>query len=172
MTTPQRGPVHLRDLLPCRPLRRSCRALVVVAASGAVGCAERVPSELRPGFDSLVLDANYCGVTLPPVELLLRNVGDDPVTISDVAFATVAGHEGDVDHFDAPALDQERLLADEAAFVRFTYATPGGTTRQVELVVTSDASVNPTLVIPTATIEFLPADEAERARVCGEGDGG
>jgi hypothetical protein len=162
--------------------RQTLAFSAVVLVVGVSGCGERVPSELRPGFDALVLESNFCGVALPAIELLVRNVGDDPVTIEGAAFAAVAGHEADVEHFTAPELDETKLLAEEEAFVRFTYATPGGVGQKVDLVITSDAAVNPTLTIPTETVEFLPANPDDVDRVCdggegegegeGEGDGG
>lgn len=141
--------------------------LVVVVG----GCAERVPSELRPGFDALVLESNFCGTELPAIELLVRNIGDDPVQLESATFQPVADHEADVDHFSAPELDETKLLAEEEAFVRFTYSTPGGIGQKVNLVITSNADVNPTLSIPTETVEFLPADPADVDRVCNGGEG-
>ena len=144
---------------------------ISIVGVGGAGCSERVPSELRPGFDSLVLESNFCGTELPAIELLVRNIGDDPVEIAGVSFEAVDGHDADLEHFSTPEVDKTKLLAEEEAFVRFTYTTPGGAGQQVNLVITSDAAVNPTLSIPTETVEFLPADPADVDRVCNGGDG-
>jgi hypothetical protein len=151
-------------------MRRVPACLPLLALAGGA-CVERAPGELRPGFDTLVLQSNFCGTPLPPIELLVRNVGDDPVTIASASFRAVAGREADATNFSAPTLDRDRLLAEEEAFVRFTYATPGGVEQQVELVVTSDAAVNPELVVPATTVEFLPPDPADVDRICNSGEG-
>jgi hypothetical protein len=134
-------------------------ALSILAVPALLmACGERVPSELRPGFDEMTnLPFDLCTEEgQGPASLLLRNIGDDEVTISGVKFEAVADKESELSSFDAPTLDVGSLLADETAFVQFTYRVPGGLAQHAKLVVTSDAAVNPTLEVLVTTQELVP----------------
>lgn len=133
---------------------------------GVVGCGERVPSELRPGFEELIdLPFNICTEEgNSSVNLLLRNVGDDEVIIASVAFSADDTQPDGVTSFNAPVVDDTTLLADGEAFVQFTYRVPGGLSQRARLVINSDAEVNPTLEVPVVTQELVVADKAS---VCG-----
>ena len=138
--------------------------------SSCSGC-ERTPSELRPGFDSLVLPSNFCSGENEPISLLVRNIGDDPVNLKSAVFEAVAGSDADLENFDDPAIEGDKLLADEVGFVRFTYRTPGGTGQKALLVIESDAAENPTLEVPVEATEFIPENRDELCNPGGEGEG-
>jgi hypothetical protein len=145
-------------------------ALSILAVPALLmACGERVPSELRPGFDEMTnLPFNLCTEEgQGPASLLLRNIGDDEVTISGVAFVAVTGKEAELLSFDEPTLDVDSLLADETAFVQFDYRVPGGLAQHATLVITSDAAVNPKLEVPVTTLELVP----ETPPTCAEGEG-
>ena len=132
----------------------------------AAGCGERVPSELRPGFEELIdLPFNICTEEGDgSVNLLLRNIGDDEVTIASVAFTADSTQPDGVTNFNVPIVDDTTLLADGEAFVQFTYRVPGGLAQRAILAIQSDAEVNPTLEIPVVTQELVVADKAS---ICG-----
>jgi hypothetical protein len=133
---------------------------------GTVGCVERTPSELRPGFDALIdLAFNICTEEgTGPVQLLLRNIGDDEVTIASVAFVADPDQPDAVTSFDEPTVDNTSLLAEAEAFVQFTYRVPGGLAQKATLVISSDAEVNPELSIPVVTQELVVDNKEE---ICG-----
>ncbi len=130
-----------------------------LAVGALVGCGDPpTPSELRPGFTSIIgLPFDLCtGKGTVQGTLLLRNIGDTLVTIDSVAFEAAAGQESELSSFDAPVLDRKELLADDEAFVVFDYRVPGGVEQNATLVITSDADVKPRLEVPVATQELVP----------------
>ncbi len=135
--------------------------LVSLFAVVCAGC-DRVPSELRPGFTSIIgLPFNFCtDLGSGPATLLIRNVGDNDVTIDRAEFRGAS-----VSAFDAPELDKTVLLSEEEGFVQFTYRVPGGVKQEASLVIVSDAEVNPELVVPVETQE-IPAG-VNKEEVCG-----
>lgn len=127
-----------------------------------VGCVERVPGELVPAISPLIgLPVNLCSEAADaPVPLQITNIGDDEVTIDTVAFVEEPGQPEGLASFDEPTIDTTTLLADEVAFVQFTYRSPGGVAQQAILRITSNAEVNPTLDIPATTDDFTPEQKA------------
>lgn len=133
-----------------------------------VGCVERVPSELVPVITPLVgLPVNLCTEAAPgPLPVQITNVGDDEVTVDGVAFVAHPDAPNGLAAFDEPTIDTTTLLADEVAFVQFTYRSPGGVAQQAILRITSNAEVNPTLDITATTDDFTPEQKA--LANCGE----
>jgi hypothetical protein len=127
-----------------------------------VGCVERVPGELVPAISPLTgLPVDLCSeAAAAPVPLQLTNVGDDEVTIDSVAFVEAPAQPAGLASFDEPNIDTTTLLADEVAFVQFTYRSPGGVAQQAILRVTSNAEANPVLDIPAFTDDFTPEQKA------------
>lgn len=128
----------------------------VLGLAGACG-EERVSSELRPGFDSLIgLPFDICTEEGQGAgSLLVRNIGDDTVKIDSVVFAAAAGQEAELSSFDAPEIDKTELLADDEALIRFFYRVPGGVEQNAVLVITSNAAENPELRVDVATQELI-----------------
>lgn len=139
-------------------------ATMALAVAALTGCVERVPSELRPAISPMEnLPVDICTeAALNPLPASVRNIGDDELTIASVAFAADPDQPDGLASFDAPSLDKTSLLAEEEAFIQFTYRSPGGVSQQAILVVTSDAAVNPTLEIPVST---SPITEDQRALI-------
>lgn len=133
-----------------------------------VGCVERAPGELVPAISPLVgLPVNLCSEAADsPLPLQITNIGDDEVTIDAVAFVEDPAQPAGLSSFDAPTIDTTTLLADEVAFVQFTYRSPGGAAQQAILRITSNAEVNPTLDIPATTDDFTAEQKA--LANCGE----
>ncbi len=131
--------------------------LLAAMAAFSTGCAERVPSELRPGFDSLIgLPFDICTEEGQGAgSLLVRNIGDDTVKIDSVVFEAAVGQEGELSSFDAPEIDVESLLADDEALIQFFYRVPGGVEQNAVLVINSDAEKNPVLRVDVATQELI-----------------
>lgn len=149
-------------------LSSSLSLLSVVVGGVLVGCVERVPSELVPAITPLVgLPVNLCTeAATSPLPVQITNVGDAEVTVDGVAFVAHPDAPDGLAAFDEPVIDKTRLLADEVAFVQFTYRSPGGEAQQAILRITSDAEVNPTLDIPATTDDFTPEQKA--LANCGE----
>ncbi len=149
-----RDPFLVRVLLSVT----TCAALSTTAA-----CNERVPSELRPGFDEMIgLPFNICTeASVNPATLLIRNVGDDDVNIDSVAFKADPEQEAALSSFDEPVVDSDTLLADTEAFVRFSYRVPGGLAQRAILVISSNAAVNPELEVPVVTQELVVENKDE-----------
>lgn len=147
-------------------LRVVMTSVVCASVGVGVGCVERTPSELRPGFDELLgLEFNICTEEgEAPVNLLLRNIGDDEVTIASVAFVANPDQPDALSSFDAPTVDNTSLLAEAEAFVQFTYRVPGGLAQRATLVISSNAEVNPELSIPVTTQELVVDNKEE---ICG-----
>jgi hypothetical protein len=135
---------------------------VVVVACALGGCAQRVPSELVPAITPLIeLPVNLCTEAAPrPLPVQITNIGDADVTIASVTFVAQPDQSDDLASFDTPTLDDDRVLADEVAFIQFTYRSPGGVAQQAILRVLSDADVNPTLDIPVTSDDFTPEQRA------------
>lgn len=133
-----------------------------------VGCVERAPGELVPAISPLVgLPVNLCSEAADsPLPLQITNIGDDEVTIDAVAFVEDPAQPDGLASFDEPTIDTTTLLADEVAFVQFTYRSPGGVAQQAILRITSNAEVNPTLDIPATTDDFTAEQKA--LANCGE----
>ncbi len=142
-------------------------AFALAALSTTTACNERVPSELRPGFDEMIgLPFNICTEEgNGPATLLIRNIGDDDVTIESVAFEADPDQPDALSSFDEPVVDTETLLADTEAFVRFTYRVPGGLAQRAVLVIKSDAAENPSLEVPVETQELVVENKDE---ICAE----
>ena len=143
-------------------LRRGLLAASALALL-STACNERFPSELRPGFDEMIgLPFNICTEEgNAPATLLLRNIGDDDVTIESVAFEADPEQPDAVSSFDEPVVDTDTLIADTEAFVRFGYRVPGGLAQRAILVISSDAAVNPTLEVPVETQELVVDNKDE-----------
>lgn len=133
-----------------------------------VGCVDRAPGELVPAISPLEgLPVNLCSEAAEtPLPLQITNIGDDEVTIDAAAFVEDPAQPEGLASFDAPTIDTTTLLADEVAFVQFTYRSPGGVAQQAILRITSNAEVNPTLDVPATTDDFTAAQKA--LANCGE----
>jgi hypothetical protein len=80
----------------------------------------------------------------------VRNIGTSTVTVRNVAF--VGANPAS---FTGAALDVTALGADDVSSLAFTYFTPDvDAPYSVDLVITSDAAVNPTLTVPVSTLPF------------------
>ena len=132
--------------------------LLATVAAFSIACGEeRVPSELRPGFDSLIgLPFDICTEEGQGAgSLLVRNIGDDTVKIDGVVFVAAEGQEAELSSFDAPEIDTNTLLADDEALIQFFYRVPGGVEQNAVLVISSNAAANPELRVDVATQELI-----------------
>ena len=132
--------------------------LLAAVAAFSVACGEeRAPSELRPGFDSLIgLPFNICTEEGQGAgSLLVRNIGDDTVKIDSVVFVAAEGQEAELSSFDEPELDKDTLLADDEALIQFFYRVPGGVEQNAVLMISSNAAENPELRVSVATKELI-----------------
>jgi hypothetical protein len=135
-------------------------AFVVVILAA---CEPRVPSELRPVAASITeLPANFCGTTLD-FDFSLKNIGDDAIELEVVIFEDVAPT---ATSFHDPIFADTTIPAGEDGFVQFRYETPEGVAQTANMIITSNAAVNPRLVIPMSTVAFPPPDNA--AEICAQ----
>jgi hypothetical protein len=134
----------------------SCSLLLL-----SVGCVERVPSELKPVADAITdLPANFCGTT-SNFDFSLKNIGDDEIVLSAVTIGNIAPNDGS---FHDAIFADNNIPAGEVGFVQFSYETPDGVAQSAQLTITSNAAVNPELVIELSTVAFPPPDNA--AEIC------
>jgi len=141
--------------------------MMVTMAACVSACEPRVPSELRPTFDEMInLPFNLCTEEgTGPATLQVRNIGDAELAIASVAFTASPDDADALTSFDAPEVDSTTLLADDEAFIQFTYRVPGGLTQRAVLVIESNAEVKPTLSVPVSTQELVVDNRDE---ICGD----